>query len=159
MIEYTVKLFSDTNGFKPTTFSEWVGHEVQITGLDSGYRHVLRQVQVPDSSQAVLTINTYPEDQGQRTNLTPSLSVIPTTPRAQARLYNENNTHLVTVFLDAPLKDLSEVLIDNKLYQITKVAYPYRDTDHPESTEDYQLVTVSLVTNPEIIRSFGLSEL
>lgn len=152
MIEYTVKLFSDTNGFQKTTFSEWVGYAVTITGLDPGYRHILRQVQVPDSSQAILTINTYPEDQDQRTNLTPSLGVIPTTPRAQVRLYTEDDKHLLTAFLDAPLKDLTEVLIDSYLYKITSTSYPYRDPNHPENIEDYQRVVVTPLKDSAVIR-------
>lgn len=156
MIEYTVRLFSDTNGFKPTTFSEWVGHAVQITGLDSGYRHILRSVQVPDSSQVILTINTYPEDQADTKHLTPSLSVTPGTPRAQVRVYTEEGTHLVTAHLDAPLRDLSQIRVDNVLYQITGITYPYRDQDNPENTEDYQLVTAHPVPESDVVTDLGI---
>ena len=41
MIEVKVTLHAPRGGFNDTTFTEWLGHEIQVTGLDPACRQVL----------------------------------------------------------------------------------------------------------------------
>lgn len=153
MIEYTVTLRSEVAGFTPRTFTEWIGHDVVITGLDPNLRHVLRSVQnAEDGTWCTLTVNSY-EHEGP--SLTPSLSVIPGQPKAQVRIY-EDGAFVLTAWLDAPLYGGSQVEINNELYNIVSTSYPYRDVNHPEDHEDWERVDVRLEPKTDTVRDLGV---
>lgn len=153
-IEYTVTLRSPQGGFEPTSFSEWIGHRVDITGLNPIYNHVLRSVQnASDGTWSMLTVMTYSDD---GINLTPNLSVYPGTPKAQVRVHDVDGQHVVTAFLDAPLHEGAQVQVDNELHTIEAVKFPFRDPEDPEVEEDYQHVTARATPDAPAISSLGL---
>lgn len=157
MIEITVKLVSPTHGFQPTSFTEWIGHEVIVTGLDQAQRHVLRAVEnTEDGSTSMLTINTYSHEVP---NLTANLSIRPDTPKAQVRAHHhDTGEHLTTALLDSPLPEGMDVDINGVRHCVASIRWPYRDPEDPEDTEDYQHVTVLPVDDvPFDVQSLGLA--
>lgn len=142
MIVATVRLESATRGFQPTSFGEWIGHEVEVTGIDRAKRAVLTRVEnTEDGQYSTLTLNLYDHDVP---NLTANLSVRPDTPKAQVRAHHhETGEHLTTALLDAPVHDGADVDINGARHRVTAVKWPYRDPEDPEDTEDYQHVTVT----------------
>jgi hypothetical protein len=161
MIEHSVRLFSTVDpktgqgGFQPSSFSEWIGHEVVVTSLDPGLRHVLRAVETTeDGAISTLTIQTYSDSD---VNLSANLSIRPDTPKAQVRAHTEDGEHLVTSHLDAPLQLGQTVDISGAFYVVRDASWPYRDPEHPESTEDYQHVTLQPVEGMPDVQSLGMA--
>jgi hypothetical protein len=157
MIEHTVRLHAQPGGFQPTTFSEWIGHQVQVTSLDPVHRHVLRAVEnAADGTTSTLTINTYP-DADAAPSLTADMSVIMGTPKAQIRAHDADGEHLTTAHLDAPLHEGQSVTVHNQPHVVQEIRYPYRDPDDPEQTEDYQHVTLRAVDALPPVVSLGMA--
>ncbi len=158
MIEHTVALHAAPGTFRPTSFTEWIGHEVAVTSLDPSLRHVLRAVDnTEDGTRSTLTIQTY-SDLGP--NLTADLSIYHGTPKAHIRAYlADNDQYLVTCHLDAPLQPGQRVTFNAEPYDVRDITWPYRDPDHPESTEDYQRVTIALATEPAAVLDLGMAGL
>lgn len=158
MIEFTVRLFSKNNGFTATSFTEWIGHEVQITGLDQAHRHVLRSVEnSEDGRSSLLTIHSTSRDE-LGPELTANMSVIMGCPRAQIRAHDhDTGEHIVTAHLDAPLHEGQAVLISGKPHLVTAASWPYRDPEHPESEQDYQHVTLTEAPDAPDLVSLGFA--
>jgi hypothetical protein len=153
MIEHTIRLFSSDNAFAPTSFTEWIGHEVTVSSLDPAMRHVLRAVEnAEDGSVSTLTVQTYSDAD---VNLTANLSIRPGTPKAQVRAHNEIGGHLVTAHLDAPLHEGQTVDLNGSIQVVREITYPYRDPADPESTEDYQRVTLQPTGEQAMVQSLG----
>lgn len=167
MIEIKVRLFAtplpkqhpddpDRGAFTPATFTEWVGHEVYVTGLDPTYRHILTGVEnTPDGLQSQLTIHTYGIP---GSNLTADLSIRPGTPKAQVRAYfaDDPDTLATTAWLDAPLNSGQLVTVNGAPYRVQEITYPYRDPEHPENTEDYQHVILESVPELPPVQSLSM---
>lgn len=155
MIEITVRLHAPNGGFQPTTFGEWIGHQVQITGLDQAHRHVLTAVDnSPDGRVSTLTVCTTNGDEAGP-DLTANMSVIMGTPKAQVRAHDDAGAHLTTAHLDAPLSEGQTVTIDGVPHTVRAVRYPYRDPADAETVEDYQHVTVQPIPATEIVQDLG----
>jgi hypothetical protein len=175
MIEHIVRLFSAPRavvvkqddgtfveeqryGFTPTSFTEWIGHEVIVSSLDPALRHVLRAVENNENgSVSTLTIQTYSEAD---VNLSANLSVYPHTPKAQVRAHlHDTGEHLVTAHLDAPLHEGQTVDIGGAVHTVQDIRYPYRDPADAETVEDYQHVTLRLTGETAPVESLGLAGL
>jgi hypothetical protein len=156
VIEYQVRLFSQPlpnnpghGAFTPTTFTEWIGHEVVVTGLAGWpFRHMLAGVEnSADGMESRLTIHTT-KDPGA--DLTADLSIRVGTPKAQIRAYlvDDPDTLVTTAMLDAPLTMQQTVTVNGLKCTVQEITYPYRDPDHPENTEDYQRVVLRAEPDP-----------
>jgi len=171
MIEYQVRLFSRPAGpldpadpggpsrghFNKTSFREFIGHSVLVKGLDPAYEHLLVAVDpTADGMQCVLTIQT--REPGNP-NLTADLSIRVATPKAQVRAYSSDNpdTLLTTAYLDAPLQLGQLCTVNGDYYTVASITYPYRDPEHPESTEDYQQVTLNRSEQPPVVQGLNLA--
>lgn len=169
MIEFTVRLFArgkppdaelaapgaPSGPLTSTSFTEWLGHAVEVTGLDPAYRHVLVGVDNrADGWVSTLTVQTTAE--GERgVDLSADLSVIVGTPKAQVRAHDEAGTHLTTAWLDAPLSPGQPVTVAGAKFVVGDVTYPYRDESHPEQSEDYQHVVLRPVAELPDVTSLG----
>lgn len=144
-------------GFTSSSFTEWIGHEITVTGLDPAYRHVLRAVEITEDGQySTLSVNTY-ADEGVA--LTANMSVLMSTPKAQVRAHHhETGEHLATAHLDAPLHEGQLIGVGNVRHIVQAVRYPYRDPDDPEQSEDYQHVTLRPAGDtPAPVASLGVA--
>lgn len=152
MIETTVRLTAKQGTFEPTSFAEWIGHEIQVTGLDPAYRHVLRAVEgSEDGSTSRLTVHTYSDVDA---NLTANLSVLPGTPKAQVRAYVDGE-HVVTAMLDAPLQPGQQVLVNDQLHVVAETGYPARNDDGTTDGEDHQHVELRPTDDPVAVVDLG----
>lgn len=152
MIETTVRLVARQGTFQPDSFAEWIGHEVQITGLDPAYRHVLRAVEgTEDGSSSTLTVHTYSDVDA---NLTANLSVLPSTPKAQVRAHVDGE-HVVTAWLDAPLQPGQQVLVNDQLHQVVDTSHPARNDDGTTTGEDHQHADLRPTDEPTAVVDLG----
>lgn len=162
MIEHTVTLHSMINPetgrgyFRPTSFTEWIGHEVVVTSLDPGLRHVLAAVENrEDGATSTLTVHTFSDVDA---NLSADLSVRPGTPRCQVRAHlADNGQHLLTTHLDAPLQPGQQVLVNNEPHQVADTSWPARDEHGTTDGEDYQHVTLTAVPEQPLVQSLGIA--
>jgi hypothetical protein len=154
MIEHTIRLFPpEGQRYALTSYTEWIGHDVDVPSLDRSMRHVLRAVEnAEDGSVSTLTVQTYSDAD---VNLTANLSIRPGTPKAQVRAHNEIGGHLVTAHLDAPLHEGQTVDLNGSIQVVREITYPYRDPADPESTEDYQHVTLHPTGEQAMVQSLG----
>lgn len=154
MIETTVRLVAKQGTFQPDSFAEWIGHEVQVTGLDPALRHVLRAVEgTEDGSSSLLTVNSYSDVDA---NLTANMSVRPATPKAQVRAHVDGE-HVVTAHLDAPLQPGQQVLVNDQLHVVTDTSYPARNDDGTTDGEDHQHVELRPTDEPVAVVDLGLA--
>lgn len=156
MIEVVVTLFAPRGGFQPATFSEWIGHEVKVAGLDQAMRQVLTKVENHEDGQhSTLTVQ-IGRDEGPE--LQANLSVIMGTPKAKVRaVHHETGDELVTTMLDAPLQPGQPITINGEPHLVVDVAHPSRDpeTGTTGDAEDIQHVRVQPVDLPPEIFSLG----
>ena len=156
MIEVKVTLYAPNGGFQPTTFTEWIGHEVQVTGLDTAFRQVLTHVENHEDGQhSTLTVQVG-RDEGPE--LVANMSVIMGTPKAKVRaVHHESGDELVTTQLDAPLQPGQPVTIDGQPHIVVDVVHPNRDpeTGTTGDAEDIQHVKVQPVDVPPEVFSLG----
>ncbi|MFD2421655.1 hypothetical protein [Amycolatopsis pigmentata] len=157
MIEVTVTLRAPHGGIQPDSFQEWIGHEVEITGLDRAYRHVLKAVEnSEDGTWSRLTVATG-RDEGPE--LVANLSVIMGTPKAKVRaVHHETGDELVTTTLDAPLQPGQPVTIGGESHIVVDVAHPNRDETGSvpdQGLDDVQHVKVAPVDLPPEVLSLG----
>jgi hypothetical protein len=163
MIEFTVILRAPAGTFQPTSFTEWLGHRVQVTGLDPVYQHVLRAVEnTEDGSMSTLTLHTYPEHAGGP-DLTAGLSVIHGTPRAVVRAHDTEGNEITTAHLDAPLRIGQVVTVNGALHRVyDEPHWPNRHPDHGavgapgDDVEDYQHVTLVPVDEEDVVADLGM---
>lgn len=152
MIECTVRLVARQGTFQPDSFAEWIGHEIQATGLDPAYRHVLRSVEgTEDGSASTLTVHTYSDVDA---NLTANMSVLPATPKAQVRAHVDGE-HVATAMLDAPLQPGQQVLVNDQLHQVVDTGYPARNDDGSTTGEDHQHVELRPIDEPTAVVDLG----
>ena len=152
MIQTTVRLTAKQGTFEPTSFAEWIGHEIQVTGLDPAYRHVLRAVEgSEDGSWSLLTVHTYSDVDA---NLTANMSVLPGTPKAQVRAHVDGE-HVATAMLDAPLQPGQQVLVNDQLHQVVDVSHPARNDDGTTTGEDHQHVELQPTDEPVGVVDLG----
>jgi hypothetical protein len=160
LIEFTVKLTgrgkppdgqigTTTGPFNETSFTEWIGHEVQITGLDSAYRHELVTVENrADGWVSTLTVRTTDRTE-LAPNLTATFSILPGTPKVEVRALL-GGALVVTAHLDAPLAEGQDVMVNDVHHRINAITYPYRDPANAESQVDYQQVDL-IETPPPVV--------
>lgn len=154
MIETKVRLIARQGTFRPDSFAEWIGHEIQVTSLDPAYRHVLRAVEgTEDGSASTLTVHSYSDVDA---NLTANMSVLPGTPKAQVRAHVDG-AHVATAFLDAPLQPGQQVLVNDQLHQVVDVAHPARNDDGTTDGEDHQHVELRPTDEPVAVVDLGLA--
>lgn len=152
MIETTVRLTAKQGTFEPTSFAEWIGHEVQVTGLDPAHRHVLRNVEgSEDGSWSCLTVHTYSDVDA---NLTANMSVLPGTPKAQVRAHVDGQL-VVTAHLDAPLQPGQQVLVNDQLHVVADTSHPARLDDGTTDGEDHQHVDLVPSDEPAAVLDLG----
>lgn len=161
MIEVEVTLHAPRGGFQPTTFTEWIGHEVKVTGLDPACRQVLTAVENnEDGRHSTLTVQVGREEGPE---LQANLSVIMGTPKAKVRaVHHETGDELVTTWLDAPLQPGQPVTIGGEPHLVVDVAHPARDPESgaagpagPSPVEDVQHARMQPVDMPSEIFSLG----
>src|SRR5207302_4039881 len=128
LIEITVTLRAPHGGIQADSFTEWIGHQVEITGLDGAYRHVLTAVEnSEDGTWSRLTVQSG-RDEGPE--LVANMSVIMGTPKAKVRaVHHETGDELVVTQLDAPLQPGQPVTIGGQPHIVVDVAHPDRDPD------------------------------
>jgi hypothetical protein len=154
MIECTVRLVARQGTFQPDSFAEWIGHEIQATGLDPAYRHVLRSVEgTEDGTSSLLTVHTYSDVDA---NLTANMSVLPGTPKAQVRAHVGGEL-VATAMLDAPLQPGQQVLVNDQLHQVVDVSHPARNDDGTTTGEDHQHVDLRPTDEPVAVVDLGLA--
>ena len=155
MIEVKVTLHAPRGGFTNTTFTEWLGHEIQVTGLDPACRQVLTAVENHEDGQhSTLTVQVGREEGPE---LVANLSVIMGTPKAKVRaVHHETGDEMVTTMLDAPLQPGQPVTIGGKPHMVVDVAHPNRNPETGTATvEDVQHATVQPVDVPAEVFSLG----
>lgn len=155
MIEVVVTLFAPRGGFDATTFTEWIGHEVKVSGLDPAMRQMLTRVENhEDGQRSTLTVQ-IGRDEGPE--LQANLSVIMGTPKAMVRaVHHETGDELVTTMLDAPLQPGQPITIGGQPHLVVDVTHPARDPETGTApVEDVQHVRVQPVDLPPDIFSLG----
>jgi hypothetical protein len=159
MIEITVKLVSVVDGqgqFNPTSFTEWIGRQIDVTGLDPALHHVLVGVEnSEDGTTSTLRVQTHSEVDA---DLTANMSVRWETPTADVRGYVGDQL-LVTARMDAPLQEGQTVRVGDKLYVVASVSYPARHEDGTVVGQDYQRAELVETEVPATVRDAGVSPL
>lgn len=154
MIEITVKLRSKDGAFQPTSFTEWIGRRVDVTGLDPALHHVLTAVEnTEDGLTSTLTIQSHAET---GPDLAATLSVRWDTPTTEVRAHVDGE-HLVTARLDAPLQPGQTVRVGDQLYTVADVSHPARQDDGTTDGVDYQHADVTPIDEPLPVRDLGVS--
>lgn len=161
MIEITVKLRSKAvdpqtgqGAFLPTSFTEWIGRRVEVTGLDPALHHVLTAVEnTEDGTTSTLTIQSHAET---GPDITADLSVRWDTPTSEVRAHVDGE-HLVTARLDAPLQPGQTVRAGEQLYTVADVSHPARQDDGTTDGPDYQHVELTPIEGPPPVRDLGTS--
>ncbi len=152
MIEITVSLHAKEGSFKPTSMTEWIGHLVEVTGLDPAYHHVLKHVEnTEDGSRCTLTIHTHSEVDA---DLAANMSVRWDTPTAQVRAHVDGE-HLHTARLEAPLQPGQTVRVGEDLFNVLDVHYPARRDDGTTDGEDYQHAELQPIPGQPPVRDLG----
>jgi hypothetical protein len=159
MIEITVRLYSkvDADGrgqFQPTSFTEYIGRRVEITGLDAALHHVLKAVEnTEDGTVSTLTVHTHSEVDA---DLTANMSVRWDTPTAEVRGYVDDEL-LVTARMDAPVQEGQTVRVGEKLYNVTATSNPARQPDGTTAGPDYQRADLVETDAPTSVADLGVS--
>lgn len=152
MIEHTVKLTGQPGTFLPTSFTEWIGHLVDITGLDPSMHHVLRAVEnTADGTSSTLTISTY-SDAGP--DLAAAMSVRVGTPTCPVQAY-VGGTLIASAQMEAPLHPGQLVRVGTKNYSVTAVSYPNRQPDGTTTGDDYQHADLAESTASPLVADLG----
>ncbi|RSN38558.1 hypothetical protein DMC64_41560 [Amycolatopsis sp. WAC 04197] len=165
----TVTPEEPTGLFRPDAMSEWVGHLVQVAGLDPAYEHTLQAVKVVPGPRMVMDMNLgrYVEqvvDGGaaELTVLTEApyvpcyanyVRVIAGVPPARAQIVRADTGAVLVERgrYPAPFYDGQTLAVGEQHYRITATSWPNRnpDTGSAGAAEDYQLVTVSPIPDQE----------
>lgn len=152
MIEFTVTLHAAPGTFQPTSMTEWIGHLVDVTGLDPNYQHVLQAVENTETGdRCTLTIHTHP-DTG--TDLTADMSVRWGTPTAEVRAHVDGQ-HVTTAHLEAPLQPGQTVRIGDQAHTVLDVHYPNRSDDGTTTGDDYQHANLRPLPDKPPVASLG----
>ncbi|MFC0438775.1 hypothetical protein [Kutzneria buriramensis] len=141
--ETTITITPPHGLFLPTSFSEHIGRQVRVQGLDHRYEHTLTGVQVADDgARATLTIQTRPP---HRIEVQHYLAVLNDAPHANIRVVHaDTGEQLAEARLHAPLAVGAEVLVAGDPHTVVEAGWPSRDPDTGASTADVdqQLVLV-----------------
>lgn len=153
MIEITVKLVSPTHGFQPTSFTEWIGHLVDVTGLDPALHHVLTAVEnTEDGTGSTLTLATY-SDAGP--DLAASMSVRIGTPTVDVRAHVDGQ-QVAGARLEAPLRIGQAVRVADQAYTVQAVSHPNRQADGTTTgDEDYQRADLQKLDEAPLVVDLG----
>lgn len=152
MIEHTVRLIGSPGTFQPTSHSEWIGHLVDVTGLDPSMHHVLRAVEnSADGTSSTLTVSTY-SDAGP--DLDAVVSVRVGTPLASVQAF-VNGTKIATAQLEAPLQIGQPVRVAGQMYTVQAVSYPARQPDGTTIGDDYQRADLTAAAAPALVTDRG----
>lgn len=152
MIEFRVALHAKRGTFTPTSFTEFIGRLIQVTGLDPAHHHVLRAVENrEDGTTSVLTIHTHSEVDA---DLSANMSVRWDTPTAQVRAHVDGD-HVATARLEAPLQPGQTIRLGEDLYNVTDAHHPARQDDGTTDGEDYQHVELQLLAEQPPVRDLG----
>ena len=154
MIECTVRLIAKPGTFQPTSFTEWIGHLIDVTGLDPAYNHVLKAVEnTEDGTTSTLTVNTYRDDSP---DLAANMSVRWDTPTAEIRAHLDGE-HLATGRLDVPLQPGQTIRLGDQLYNVTDAHHPARQDDGTTIGDDYQHVELVPIPDQPLVRDLGVA--
>lgn len=152
MIEFRVALKGKPGTFQPTSFSEFIGRLVQVTGLDPAYQHVLRAVEnTEDGTTSTLTIHTHSD---VNADLSADMSVRWDTPTAEVRAHVDGE-HLTTARLEAPLQPGQTIRVGEQIYNVTDVSHPNRRDDGTTDGEDYQHAELQPLAEQPPVRDLG----
>jgi hypothetical protein len=155
VIEIKVTLYAPRGGFDETTFTEWIGHQIQVTGLDPSCRQVLTVVEnTEDGKHSTLTVQIGREEGPE---LAANLSVIMGTPKAKVHaVHHDSGDHITDALLDAPLQPGQPVLVNGQPHLVVDTSWPAREeTCAAGENEDRQHVTLQRVDVPPEVFSLG----
>lgn len=146
MIEHTVKLTAQPGTFQPSSFTEWIGHYVDVTSLDPSHQHILRAVEnSEDGTYSLLTLHTV-RDQGP--DLAAAMSVRVGTPTVFVVAHCDGQP-IASTHMEAPLQPGQPVRVGNQTYTVRDVCYPNRRDDGTTEGDDYQLANIVATDAPE----------
>lgn len=153
MIEHTVRLAAAPGTFQPTSFTEWIGHLVDVTGLDPALNHVLKAVEnTEDGSSSTLTLSTY-SDAGP--DLAASMSVRIGTPTVDVRAHVDGQ-QVAGARLEAPLRIGQAVRVADQAYTVQAVSHPNRQADGTTTgDEDYQRADLQKLDEAPLVVDLG----
>lgn len=153
MIEHTVRLAGQPGTFQPTSFTEWIGHLVDVTGLDPALHHVLKAVEnTEDGTSSTLTLHTY-SDNGP--DLAANMSVRIGTPTAAVRAFVDGQ-QLAAAQLEAPLQIGQPIRIGEQHYAVTATSHPNRQADGTTlGDEDYQRADLAVLAETPLVQDLG----
>ena len=153
MIEHRVILHAAPGTFQPTSFTEWIGHLVDVTGLDPALSHVLKAVEnTEDGTASTLTMHTYRDD---GPDLTAAMSVRLGTPTVDVRAFVDGQ-QIATARLEAPLQIGHAIRVADQTYTVQTVSHPNRQPDGTTTgDEDYQRADLQKTDQPPPVQDLG----
>ncbi|GAA1030780.1 MULTISPECIES: hypothetical protein [Amycolatopsis] len=153
MIEHTVRLTGVPGTFQASSFTEWIGHLVDVTGLDPALHHVLKAVEnTEDGTASTLTIVTIRDD---GPDLAAAMSVRVGTPTCPVRAFVAG-TQVSAAQMEAPLQVGAPVRVGDQHYTVQAVSYPARQPDGTTTGDDYQRADlVAADGTPFDVRTLG----